>query len=114
MPSEQSQSNVYTECVPQVDTESATYGGSGSRNAAGSFGAGGRSRAGQPPFPTLDDARLPDDPRLRSTLKTYFRWATEAMSAHPGSADDVAAGLALASVVLGRAAVNHSPGIDAR
>jgi hemoglobin len=44
----------------------------------------------------LDDASLPDDPRLRSTLKAYFRWATEAMSAHPGSADDVPAGLALA------------------
>jgi hemoglobin len=44
----------------------------------------------------LDDAGLPDDPRLRSTLKAYFLWATEAMSAHPGSADDVPAGQALA------------------
>ncbi len=44
----------------------------------------------------LDDAGLPDDARLRSTLKAYFRWATEAMSAHPESADDVPAGLALA------------------
>src|SRR5213595_3887241 len=35
----------------------------------------------------LDDAGLPDDPRLRSTLKAYFRWATQTMSAHPESAD---------------------------
>lgn len=44
----------------------------------------------------LDDAGLPDDPRLRSTLKAYFRWATTAMSTYPASADDVPAGLALA------------------
>ena len=44
----------------------------------------------------LDDAGWPDDPRLRSTLKDYFRWATATMSAHPGSADDVPPGLALA------------------
>jgi hemoglobin len=44
----------------------------------------------------LDDARLPDDPRLRAALQGYFRWATEAMSAHPETADDVPAGLALA------------------
>ena len=44
----------------------------------------------------LDDAGLPDDPRLRSTLTAYFRWATRAMSAHPKSASDVPAGLALA------------------
>jgi hemoglobin len=44
----------------------------------------------------LDDAGLPDDPRLRSTLKAYFRWATEAMSAYPKSASDVPAGLARA------------------
>jgi hemoglobin len=44
----------------------------------------------------IDDAGLPDDPRLRSTLVAYFRWATEAMSAHPQSADDVPSGLALA------------------
>ena len=44
----------------------------------------------------LDDARLPDDPRLRSTLKAYFRWATQTLSAHPGSADNVPSGLALA------------------
>ena len=43
----------------------------------------------------LDDAKLPSDPHLRSTLKAYFRWATEAMSAHPRSADDVPAGLVL-------------------
>jgi hemoglobin len=43
----------------------------------------------------LDDARLPRDPQLRSTLKAYFRCATEAMSAYPRSADDVPAGLVL-------------------
>jgi hemoglobin len=41
----------------------------------------------------LDDAGLPNDLRLRSTLKAYFRWATTAMSAHPESADDVPDGL---------------------
>jgi hemoglobin len=44
----------------------------------------------------LDDAGLPDDPRLRSSLKAYFRWATGAMSAHLGPADDVPDGLAFA------------------
>jgi hemoglobin len=44
----------------------------------------------------LDDAALPNDSRLRSTLKEYFRWATEAMSAHPVSADDVPTRLVLA------------------
>jgi len=44
----------------------------------------------------LDDARLPDDPRLKSTLEAYFRWATQTMSAHPESADHVPDGLALA------------------
>ena len=44
----------------------------------------------------LDDAGLPEDPRLRATLKAYFRWATAEMSAHPESADDVPAGLPLA------------------
>ena len=44
----------------------------------------------------LDDAGLPDFPRLRSTLKDYFRWATERMSGHPTSADQVPEGLALA------------------
>ena len=43
----------------------------------------------------LDDAGLPNDPRLRAALKAYFRWATEAMSAFPHSTDDVPAGLAL-------------------
>jgi len=43
----------------------------------------------------LDDAGLPDDPRLRSTLKAYFRWATDAMAAYPKSPRDVPAGLAL-------------------
>jgi len=44
----------------------------------------------------LDDAGFPDDSRLRSTLKAYFRWATATMSAHPASADDVPTGLPLA------------------
>ena len=44
----------------------------------------------------LDDAGLPNDPRLRSTLVAYFRWATGAMAAYPESADDVPADLALA------------------
>lgn len=44
----------------------------------------------------LDDAGFPDDPRLRSTLKAYFRWATQRMSGHPGSSDDVPDGLAMA------------------
>jgi len=44
----------------------------------------------------LDDAGLPDDPRLRSTLKAYFHWATQRMSAHPASTDHVPDGLALA------------------
>lgn len=44
----------------------------------------------------LDDAGLPIDRRLRSTLKAYFRWATEAMAAHPESPDDVPDGLVVA------------------
>jgi hemoglobin len=44
----------------------------------------------------LDDAGLPEDSRLRATLKDYFRWATEAMSAYPKYAGDVPAGLPLA------------------
>jgi len=44
----------------------------------------------------LDDAHFPDNPRLRATLKDYFHWATETMSAHPKSAGDVPAGLPLA------------------
>jgi hemoglobin len=44
----------------------------------------------------LDDAGFPDDPRLRSTLKAYFCWATAEMAAHPKSAEDVPAGLPMA------------------
>jgi hemoglobin len=44
----------------------------------------------------LDDAGIPDDPRLRATLKAYFRWATQNMSTHPESADHLPDGLALA------------------
>ena len=43
----------------------------------------------------LDDAGLPADPRLRSTLKDYFRWATALMAAYPNSADDVPDDLSL-------------------
>ena len=44
----------------------------------------------------LDDAAIPDDLRLRSTLKDYFRWATERMSGYPESADGVPSGLEIA------------------
>lgn len=44
----------------------------------------------------LDDARLPADPRLRATLKEYFRWATHRMAAYPSSPNDVPRGLAIA------------------
>ncbi len=44
----------------------------------------------------LDDAGLPNDPRLRSTLKAYFLWATQRMSSHPKSAEDVPNDLAMA------------------
>src|SRR3979409_566892 len=30
----------------------------------------------------LDDAGLPVDPRLRDTLKAYFRWATQVMAGY--------------------------------
>jgi hemoglobin len=43
----------------------------------------------------LDDAGLPPDERLRSTLKDWFRWATTAMAAYPRSADDVPSALSL-------------------
>lgn len=43
----------------------------------------------------LDDAGLPDDARLRATLKAYFHWATQRMSGYPRSADDVPASLPL-------------------
>lgn len=44
----------------------------------------------------LDDAGIPPDARLRSTLKSYFRCAIQTMSAHPRSAEDVSDGLPLA------------------
>jgi hemoglobin len=43
----------------------------------------------------LDDAGLPEDERLRSTLKDYFRWTTRLMASHPDSPDDVPEGLEL-------------------
>jgi hemoglobin len=44
----------------------------------------------------LDDAQLPNDARLRTSLSDYFRWATAAMSSCPNSADDVTADLSVA------------------
>ena len=44
----------------------------------------------------LNDARLPDDPKLRTALKDYFHWANTTMSAYPKSKGDVPAGLPLA------------------
>ena len=43
----------------------------------------------------VDHAGLPDDERLRSTLKAYFRWANRTMAAHPHSPEDVATDLAM-------------------
>ncbi len=43
----------------------------------------------------LDDAGIPDDERLRTTLRDYFRWATAGLAVHPDTADDVPDGLAL-------------------
>jgi hemoglobin len=43
----------------------------------------------------LDDAELPNDERLRSTLKDWFRWATTGMATYPRSADDVPSALSL-------------------
>lgn len=37
----------------------------------------------------LDDAGLPQDERLRSTLRDYFRWVTTQMAGYPDSEDDV-------------------------
>jgi len=43
----------------------------------------------------IDDAELPNDPRLRATLTAYFRWAIERMATYPRAADDVPDGLVL-------------------
>jgi hemoglobin len=43
----------------------------------------------------LDDAGLPDEPRLRATLKAYFSWAIEATNASARSKNDVPVGLIL-------------------
>jgi len=43
----------------------------------------------------LDDAGLPDDPRLRATLKAYFAWAMERMNEYPDSAEHVPRGLVI-------------------
>jgi hemoglobin len=44
----------------------------------------------------LDDAGLPDSPRLREALKAYFRWSIERMSAYPHAASDVPANMPMA------------------
>ena len=41
----------------------------------------------------LDDAGLPDDPRLRRTLTAWFHWGVDLMDSHPETADDVPDGL---------------------
>jgi hemoglobin len=33
----------------------------------------------------MDDAGLPDDPRLRATLTAWFNWGVELMDSHPDS-----------------------------
>jgi hemoglobin len=43
----------------------------------------------------LDDAGLPDEPRLRATLKAYVSWAIETTNAYPRSKNDVPVGLIL-------------------
>lgn len=37
----------------------------------------------------LDDANIPNDATLRSTLRAYFLWATTSMAAYPRSPNDV-------------------------
>jgi hemoglobin len=37
----------------------------------------------------LDDAAIPDDPRLRGTLVDWFHWGVEVMDSHPATPDDV-------------------------
>lgn len=44
----------------------------------------------------LDDAHIPDDPRLRATLRAYFWWAIGRMAAHPESAEQVPDGQEMA------------------
>lgn len=44
----------------------------------------------------LEDAGLSADPKLRTTLSEYFRWATATMSMYPDSPEDVAADLPIA------------------
>jgi hemoglobin len=50
----------------------------------------------------LDDAGLPDDERLRGSLKGWFRWATSGMAAYPESAQDVPGRAEGAPLVVGR------------
>lgn len=44
----------------------------------------------------LDDAGLPADPRLRESLRAYWRWETANLNAFHESADDVPEGLPVA------------------
>jgi hemoglobin len=43
----------------------------------------------------LDDAAIPDDPRLRATLEAYFAWATTRMNEYPDSPERVPRGLTI-------------------
>jgi hemoglobin len=45
----------------------------------------------------LDDAGIPDDPRLRSTLTDYFAWGIAELNHAYGSVDEVPDGLPLPS-----------------
>ncbi len=44
----------------------------------------------------LDDAQIPDDPRLRDTLTRYFAWGIDNMNAYPDVSRQVPAGRAVA------------------
>lgn len=43
----------------------------------------------------MDDAGLPDDERLRTTLTAWFHWGVELMDSHPETPDAVPEGLPL-------------------
>ena len=43
----------------------------------------------------LDDAGIPDDERLRTSLRRWFRWGVEVMNGYPETADEVPEGMPL-------------------
>jgi hemoglobin len=47
-------------------------------------------------FDAAVDAAIPDDLRLKNTLRGYFRWSIERMSAHPDSPETVPHGMQVA------------------